>query len=171
MIKIVTSKDDIISLWHDVFGDDEKYIVYFLDNCKNKICLGYYMKQCLVSMIFLIECNYCGCKGQYLYAVATDKNFRNRGYASRLIEQAKKQMYDFLWLIPANEKLFDYYAKQGFKIKLYSDSDFKNKISFTEKKDIIADLYDGSEFENPKGMFYSLKEFPDGDTGMKNKGE
>lgn len=171
MIDFVTDRKQIISLWHDVFGDEEEYINFFLDNCKNKSCLGYFENEKLASMAFLIDCHYCGCNGKYIYAVATDEKYRNKGYASKIIEEAKRHMIDFLWLIPANEELFEYYSNRGFKTKLYSNSNFKNKMSFMEADNINADLYDGSDFENPKGMLYSLQDFPDGDTGMKNKGE
>lgn len=109
--------------------------------------------------MFLIDCSFCSCNGKYVYAVATDSAFRNRGYASKLIEEAKKQMGDFLWLIPADEELFDYYSKFGFETKLYSNSAFENKIEFNEIDEIISELYEGSAFENPKGMLYSLKFF------------
>lgn len=172
MIKFTTDKNQIISLWQRVFGDDEDYINYFLDKCVNKSCLGYFENDKLVSMLFLIDCTYCGCKGKYVYAVATDEKCRGRGYASSLINEAKTQMSDFLWLIPATESLFEYYSRLGFETRLYTDSRFENSIIFNESEEVIAELYDGSEFEYPKGMLYSVKNFPDGNTGIKvNKGE
>ncbi len=170
-IRITLEKQKIINLWHNVFGDDEKYITYFLNECKNKNCLGYFVDDELVSMLFLIDCKYMNHSGKYIYAVATDENFRNQGYASLLVNEAKKYMNDFLWLIPANEKLFDFYAKLGFETKLYSSSNYKNKITFNESPSIVDDLYDGSSFEFPKGMIYSLKNLPVGDTGMIMRGE
>ncbi len=171
MIKLTSDKNQIINLWKNVFGDDEDYIKFFLNGCKNKLCLGYFVDNELVSMIFLIDCKYGSYIGKYVYAVATDKKYRNKGYASLLINEAKKNMNDFLWLIPAEESLFDYYSKLGFKTKLYSNSNYINKIEFDENDLIINELYEGSAFEFPKGMIYSLLNLPDGDTGMNEKGE
>lgn len=165
MIKITSDEIQIINLWHNVFGDDEDYIKYFLKECKNKMCLGYFVKDTLVSMIFLIDCNYCNYKGKYVYAVSTEEKYRNKGYAGLLINEAKKYMNDFLWLIPADESLFDYYSKFEFETKLFSDSSYENKITFNESDEITKDLYEGSSFEFPKGMMYSLKKLPNGDTG------
>lgn len=167
MIKLTDDRNQIVSLWHNVFGDDEAYINYFLDNCNNKYCLGYFVNDKLVSMLFMIECEYCGCKGKYLYAICTDENYRRREYAASLVEEAKKYMNDFLWLIPANKSLFNYYSRFGFETKLFTASNYKDIVSFYENSEITADLYDGSEFKLPKGMIYSLKNFPHGDTGMK----
>ena len=171
MIKFTSDKSQIINLWHDVFGDDEKYVDCFLNECRNKVCLGYFVDDILVSMLFLIDCKYLNCNGKYIYAVATDKEHRNKGYASLLVNEAKKYMDDFLWLIPAEKSLFDYYSKLGFVTKLYSNSNFKNKIKFNEPAKILLDLYEGSSFELPKGMIYSLKDLPKGDTGMIVRGE
>lgn len=172
MIDFVTDREQIILLWKSVFKDSEEYINYFLDACKNKSCLGYFKNERLVSMMFLIDCSYCGCKGKYIYAVATDENHRKNGYAGALLNHAKEIMDDFLWLIPANESLIKYYKRFNFEIKLYSNSDFNDKIYFNESEDIICELYEGSEFESPRGMVYSILRFPDGDTGfVKCKGD
>lgn len=171
IIKITSDEQKIIKLWHNVFGDEEKYVAYFLNECKNKICLGYFIDDELVSMLFLVDCDYVHYSGKYVYAVATDQNFRKQGYASLLVNEAKKYMNDFLWLIPADENLFNYYSKLGFETKLYSNSNYKNKMIFNESPTIVSDLYEGSSFEFPKGMIYSLKDLPDGDTGMIVRGE
>lgn len=171
MIRITSDENQIINLWHNVFGDDENYVKFFLDECKNKLCLGYFIDDQLVSMLFLIDCNYQNYNGKYVYAVATDKKYRNKGYASILVNEAKKYMNDFLWLIPAEESLFDYYSKLGFEIKLYSNSNYESQIIFNESNEIVNDLYEGSSFEFPKGMMYSLKNLPKGDTGKNMRGE
>lgn len=162
-------REQIISLWQDVFGDSREDIEFFLDNCKNKSCLGYFADGKLVSMAFLIDCFYAFFKGQYIYAVCTDGLYRNNGFASLIINEAKKCMKDFLWLIPAEDYLFDYYAKFGFEIKLYSDSAYANVIRFNEGKEIIEYLYEGSVYKYPRGMIYSKKNLPSGSTGIEYK--
>lgn len=166
MIKFTENKEQMISLWQEVFGDSREDIEFFLNNCHNKACLGYFDGDLLVSMMFLVDCTYCGCSGKYLYAVCTSKVHRKKGYVSMLINEAKKHMKDFLWLIPAEDYLFELYSKYGFETKLYSDTLYENRIEFSESKDIVEYLYDGSDYEFPKGMIYSLKNLPDGSTGL-----
>ncbi len=168
-IGFTTDDDSIIELWAEVFGDSEDDIRFFLQNCKNKSCLGYYKDGHLVSMLFLIDCEYCGKNGAYIYAVCTKKAFRNAGFSSALIEKAKSQNYDFLWLIPANDSLFGFYERFGFKTKLYSDGQYKNNVTFSESADICSYLYEGSDYKFPKGMIYSDTDLPQGGTGFKIK--
>ena len=42
LTKIEFTEDaaQIVDLWHRVFGDDEAYIRFFLDNCRHKRCVG-----------------------------------------------------------------------------------------------------------------------------------
>ncbi len=166
MIRFTENKEQIISLWQEVFGDSREDVEFFLNNCKNKACLGYFDGNLLVAMLFLVDCRYCGYSGKYLYAVCTGENHRKRGYASKLINEAKKHMNDFLWLIPAEDYLFDLYSKYGFETKLYSDSSYGNKVEFSESDDIVDYLYDESRYEFPKGMIYSAIHLPDGNTGL-----
>ena len=65
--KIAFTNDykQIIALWSRVFGDTEEDIRFFLDNCVHKSCLGYFSGNALVSMLFLVECTYCGRNGAY----------------------------------------------------------------------------------------------------------
>lgn len=167
MIKFTEDKEQIISLWCDVFREDSKEdAAFFLDNKKNISCLGYFEKNKLVSMLFLAQCSYGSLNGKYVYAVCTYENFRGRGFSTALINEAKKHMQDFLWLIPANDSLFSFYEKAGFETRLYSDKEYNNKIIFYECKDIVDYLYAGSDYDFPKGMVYSKKTFPVGSTGF-----
>lgn len=163
-IRFTTDRKSIISLWQKVFGDTENEILFFLENCKNYKCLGCFVHDNLVSMLILVDCSYCGENGKYVYAVSTLEKHRNKGYSSALIEYSK-HLAEFLWLIPANDKLFDFYSKYGFKTKLYSDKNYNNTIQFEESEEITAFLYEGSEYEYPKGMIYSEHDFPIGNTG------
>ena len=165
-IAFTEDRDQILPLWSHVFGDSKEDIDFFLDNCKHKSCLGYFSDGVLVSMLFLVECSYCNQNGAYLYAVCTDKAYRGRGCVSRLIEKAKNTDHVFLWLIPANDSLFDFYARFGFQKKLYSDRKYAEHIVFSQKKDILAYLYEVSEYEFPVGMIYSRRNFPNGGTGL-----
>lgn len=170
MDKTVAFTDDraqIISLWHSVFGDSPDEIVFFLENCVHKRCLGCFDGDRLVSMMFLVDCEYCGKKGKYIYAVCTLPEFRRRGLCGELINTAKSFGFDFLWLIPANDRLFKYYGRFGFKKKLYSSNAFDHCVSFDEISAITDYLYEGSNYEYPAGMIYSEYDLPCGGTGYK----
>ena len=166
MIKYTEDREQIISLWSAVFGDNREDIEFFLDECKNKSCSGLFVDGTLVSMLFLVECKYAEYNGQYVYAVCTAGEHRKKGYSSMLISEAKKQMKDFLWLIPANDGLFDFYSKQNFETKLFSEGSFECNIEFDECDEIIEYLYEGSDYEFPKGMIYSALDLPTGGTGI-----
>ncbi len=172
MIEIAFTDDlaQIKSLWLNVFSDDDENVVeYFNNNCLHKKCLGAFFDGKLVSMLFLVDCSYCNQSGAYVYAVCTLPEYRGRGISGSLIEYAKSLGYAFLWLIPATESLFDFYSRFGFKTKLYSGEKQKNKVSFCESNEIVFDfLFEGSDFEYPKGMIYSLFSLPDGGTGLDN---
>lgn len=165
-IRFTNDRSEITALWAAVFKDSESDISFFLDNCLNKRCLALYSDSQLASMLFLVECAYCGKKGAYIYAVSTYERFRRRGFAGRLIEYAKTLGCDFLWLIPANESLFDYYAKFGFKTLLFSDMAYDNRVVFNESSEICGYLYDGSDFKEPRGMLFSEEPFEIGSTGI-----
>lgn len=167
MIRFTDDREQIISLWGEVFHDSSEDIDFFLNNCKNKQCLGYFENGVLVSMLFLIDCRYGSYSGKYLYAVCTRETHRKRGLASHLIDEAKKFMEDFLWLIPAKDHLFAFYAKYGFETKLYSQGVFQNSIQFDETEEIITEyLYEGSDYDYPLGMIYSSLDLPEGGTGL-----
>lgn len=156
-------KEKIISLWSSVFKDSREDILFFLNNCKNYRCLAYFDGDTLASMLFMIDCRYCKANGKYVYAVATDKEHRLKGYSKSLLTYSKRYAENgFLWLIPANTELIAFYEKQDFEIKLYSDKNYENKVSFNESSDIIEYLYDGCELEQPVGMIYSKADFPKG---------
>ena len=166
-IKFTRDNGQITALWSEVFGVSIEEIEFFLKNCKHKSCLALFNSGEIQSMLFLVDCSYCGFSGKYVYAVCTRKTSRNNGYASSLVEEAKKYMGDFLWLIPANDNLFNYYSRLGFAVKLYSEGEYNEKITFDEDKDIIEYLYEGSEYDCPKGMIYSKVKLPNGGTGFK----
>ena len=115
-----------------------------------------------VSMFFLLPCvlenNSIKQKAFYLYAAATDKSERKKGYMEKLIKSALKDC-DLVFLRPANEKLCEYYSKLGFKQITANSSDSSFTLTPTdcyEKLVNITGLNDnGEEFEV---MYYSKKQ-------------
>lgn len=70
------------------------------------------------SVLYWFDGIWGGGSFAYLYAVATSRTERGRGYSSRLIEAAcetlKTQGYDGALLVPAEPGLFRFYEKLGF---------------------------------------------------------
>ena len=73
----------------------------------------------IISALYLIGAHLNGKKAHYIFGVATLPEFRGRGIMGNLMEYAlndAKQNGDvYSLLFPANEKLYDFYAKFGYK--------------------------------------------------------
>lgn len=114
----------LISLWNKVFGDDEEYIKLFFDkayyDCE---CFAEIVDDKAVSAFYLLKCTIKKdgrlYNGRYLYAAATLPEYRSKGLMSKLIKEAldygKSKGLHFVALVPADDGLYDYYTRFGFK--------------------------------------------------------
>ena len=152
MIKITDNKKEITAIWSDVFGDSEEEILFFINNLKNGKCLGYFLDDKLVSMLFLVDCSVKRHNGRYIYAACTYKEYEGRGYMSALIEYAAKYEKNFLCLIPATDSLIEFYQNRKFN-KSAEISD----ISFNESEDIKEYLLEGYELTQEQVLIYEVK--------------
>lgn len=111
MIKVCDFSDyeNIIRIWNSAFGDSREYIMKFLDMFHEFV---YVHNDDAIMTLLPVTLN--DKFGHYIYAVAVDKNKRNKGIGKKLIEFAKEKMQDFLVLVPADRGLFEYYQKFGF---------------------------------------------------------
>lgn len=123
------SKEDeeqIVELWKECFGDEERYIRFYLNNRfteDNMLCIRENGK--IVSMASFLPAKLkCPVESKdismqstdvlYVYAVATRYESRNKGYAAKIIQHAIHKWKKPLILQPASESLETYYEKQGF---------------------------------------------------------
>lgn len=128
---------ELSKLWMTVFGDDVRYPEYFLNHSvkpsdiyayreDGKIVSAFY----LVDSQLVIENNIFS--GKYLYAAATLPEYRKKGIMSSMIKEVveylEKDGTDFICLYPANETLYGYYEKLGFRVA------FNEHIYKTKKK-------------------------------------
>ncbi len=128
---ITVNKEGIINLWQKTFGDTREYIESFIVVFSDKA--EFLIKEAdgkVVSMLCMIDCTMAAdskeYKGRYIYACATDENYKKRGLITELLDDARiraeKEDCDFLVLVPANDALFDFYEKRGyskfFKVKV-----------------------------------------------------
>jgi len=121
-------KLELLEIWREAFGDDEDYILSFL----NAYLLPEYNAPVIiadgkiVSVLYLVEFElYADMKVigncAYLFAAATREAYRGRGYMGELIKYAiqlyKNRGISAIFLFPqeGDEKLFKYYEKFGFK--------------------------------------------------------
>lgn len=123
-------KEKMYSLWQSCFGDDRETIDMFFKNSFSYenavICTD---KAEVVSQLFLLpEKLSLGEKEYfvyYIYAAATAESYRKHGIMGSLLEftsaLAADRKADYLFLVPATEKLFDYYEKFGFYKALYAE--------------------------------------------------
>lgn len=139
MIKQVINNEVIIPLWQEAFGDSKEDILFFLENCKHKVCLGYFKDNILLSMLFIVKCSL----GYYIYAACTKKEARKNGTMSTLLDYCKRN-YSNLCLIPANEPLISYYKNRGFTKEAPI-----SLLTFEETSKICDYLLEGCELDNP----------------------
>lgn len=108
------------ALWKTAFGDEDVFldkffeIAYSPDRCR---CITENEK--IAAALYWFE-TFCG--GQrfaYIYAVATDPEFRNRGLCRVLMENTKQllnsQGYHGILLYPASDDLSRMYEKMGYE--------------------------------------------------------
>ncbi|MDO5014883.1 MAG: GNAT family N-acetyltransferase [Clostridia bacterium] len=117
-------KQDLISLWNTVFEDSIEYIENFMNynfNSENIIVAKY--KEKIVSAYYFIPVNFENHSAYYLYAAATLPEYRKMGIMGELLKYgmnlAQKRKIRFVLLSPANESLYNYYEKFGFKTVFY----------------------------------------------------
>lgn len=134
MIRL-SKKDDregLIALWQEAFGDSRKAVELFLDNrysAHNTVVCEENQK--IASMLYLLEGKViigdAILNAYYLYAAATLKEYRGKGIMAKMLEKAKilaeGRGVDLICLKPANDSLYDFYSKHGYKTV------FKTKIA------------------------------------------
>ncbi|MBR3754119.1 MAG: GNAT family N-acetyltransferase [Clostridia bacterium] len=132
MVKFENEKlrGSAVDLWQEAFGDSEEYINFFLDTHKGCTFVPLTENGELVSALYLIDGTLCGINGFYLFAAATFKEHRSKGYMARLLklaeETAKQKNKSFIALVPAEKSLFDYYSRFGYKTAFYAKKQSKN---------------------------------------------
>lgn len=148
MIKFTDDSKQIINIWQQAFGDTDEEIIFFIENCKNKSCLGFFENNRLLSMMYLVDCICDGDMSKYVYAACTLENMQGNGYMSRLLDYCKENFKTFC-LIPADERLVDFYFHRGLTEKTKTE-----KLIFDESEEIKEYLFEGCELEKPFVMKY-----------------
>lgn len=111
-------KDLCLALYREAFPEPD----LTFEEALFKYCFKYchYIKENdkVISMLFALPCKFVSanekCDCVYIYAAATLREYRGKGYMARLMEKVKNEN-DFLFLRPANSSLIAFYEKIGFK--------------------------------------------------------
>ena len=158
-------KDAVISIWQEAFGDKKEDVSLFLEFLKDSI-LVFEKDGRVVSMLTLLGVSIGIDKGRYVYAVATDKAFRKKGYAGELIEYAKRFIVQnnekFLVLLPQEEKLYRFYKKYGF-CELYCAENKSTKINLNETTTQKAEIITVIEYFTFRKTYFQNKKFVEWD--------
>lgn len=107
-------------LWCNVFTEKKEAVDLFFERCAD--FTSFYTASYEgrpVSMLFLVSAELNGKKSHYLCSAATAYEYRGNGIMGKLIEyaleDAKKNNEDYSLLFPANESLYGFYSRFGYK--------------------------------------------------------
>ncbi|MGN0501693.1 MAG: GNAT family N-acetyltransferase [Ruminococcus sp.] len=107
-------------LWLDCFEEKSQAVDLFFNCCLD--FTSFYtasVENNPVAMLYLVSTTLNGKKAHYLCSAATQIEYRNLGIMSRLIDFALADSHKngdvYSLLFPANEKLYSYYERLGYK--------------------------------------------------------
>lgn len=130
-------RSQALALWLEAFGGEADYVDFFLDTHEACVCLTEQENGKLCSALYLLDGKLCGKPAYYLYAAATFKEYRGKGCMSRLLgkaeEYALKKGRAYIVLVPAEESLFDFYSRFGYKTCFYAKKQNMNEDFFIDK--------------------------------------
>ena len=107
-------------LWQAVFQDPKDYIEgFFVHAFSPQRCLCIPEDGSIAAMVHWMDMTCRGKKIAYIYAVATRKAYRGRGFCRLLMDRAHEILaqrgYAGAALVPQNEDLFAMYEKMGYR--------------------------------------------------------
>ena len=116
----------LFSLWKKVFsGEDAFWDAFANESFNSRQCLALFDRERPLSALYFFDCLYGGRRYAYIFALATDPAYRGRGFAGQLLQNSAdllcRQGFSGALLVPAEEKLFDFYRRLGYNTVLYND--------------------------------------------------
>lgn len=114
------STEPLRQLWKQAFGDTDAFL-------NNFFTFGFSPNRCrqisidgnVAAALYWFDCSFNGKKIAYLYAVATDEAYRNRGLCRHLMEDTHRHLrslgYAGALLVPVSKELFRFYEKLGYR--------------------------------------------------------
>jgi predicted acetyltransferase len=117
-------KNQIKTLWTEIFDDSKKFVDFYFDNffsTQRNIFIEQNGKviSALQAIEFPMKIYDKTVPTRYLSGIFTDKNFRKQGFMRQIMQKTHRQLYkDEVWattLIPSKKELFDIYKKFGYE--------------------------------------------------------
>ena len=106
------------ALFTEAFGDEDFTDLFFQQGYSRERCLAAF-DGALLGALHWFDCTLDGEKAAYVYGIAAFKAQRGRGIGSELIRAALAELdragYAQILLVPAEESLFGYYERFGFR--------------------------------------------------------
>ena len=131
-LHLTSEQREMRAMWHDIFGDEIAEIDSFLLRHDDALPFIHKENGEVVSMLFVVPLEMWEKRVAYIYAVATKPEFRGRGIASNLLNEAVRQIctggqYDVVALIPSSTESKRLYERLGFE-----DSQLPMEFSATD---------------------------------------
>ena len=106
-------------LWKNAFGDPDVFLDgFFTTGYDPRRCRCALVEGRVAAALYWFDISWDNLKCAYLYAVATDPDFRGRGLCRHLMEDTarilKENGYEGILLVPQDEGLFSMYGKMGY---------------------------------------------------------
>ena len=109
------------ALWRQAFGDEDSFLDLFfgIAYAPNRArCLR--LEGRITSALYWFDCELDSHRIAYVYAVATDSEYRGRGLCRALMENTHKHLADLGYssaiLVPGSEELFGFYRALGYEM-------------------------------------------------------
>ena len=117
-LQITREQHEMRAMWHDIFEDEYHEIDHFLLTHSDAVPMIHKEDGKVASMLYVVPIEMWEKRVAYIYAVATLPEYRGRGFASKLlneaIEYAKAHEFDCAALIPSSTESKLLYERLGF---------------------------------------------------------
>lgn len=119
-LHLTPEQREMREMWHEIFGDEIAEIDSFLIRHDDAMPFIHKENGEVVSMFFVVPLQMWGKCVAYIYAVATKPEYRGRGIASKLLNEAMQQLciggkFDIAALIPSSAESKRLYERLGFE--------------------------------------------------------
>lgn len=108
------------ALWKQAFGDPDAFLDgFFATGFSQARCRCLSWNDRVAAALYWFDCRWRDKKLAYIYAVATDEDFRGKGFCRSLMEDThrhlQKEGYHGAILVPGSRELFGLYEKLGYR--------------------------------------------------------
>jgi GNAT superfamily N-acetyltransferase len=112
-------KTQLEKMWQSIFLEDIQVVENFFESVfDTTVTPVIKVDGEIVSSLFLLPCKIGDYKGKCVYCAMTKYSHRGKGYMKKLLDfsydYCTENGFPFLFLVPAEESLFNYYETCGF---------------------------------------------------------